>query len=73
MRIGELAPVSYTHLDVYKRQPQRRMAAQGQTEENDLDTQRQGDVPVSYTHLDVYKRQAYGCKPSSQKVFHGSP
>ena len=44
-----LGPVSYTHLDVYKRQ-----ALSGSQSAvvlvDDLD-------PVSYTHLDVYKRQ----------------
>ena len=45
-------PVSYTHLDVYKRQ-----------EEQDVTFQLIKDkfleivIPVSYTHLDVYKRQ----------------
>ena len=40
-----LCPVSYTHLDVYKRQPLVRTL------------QRAWPGPVSYTHLDVYKRQ----------------
>ena len=42
-------PVSYTHLDVYKRQGNTRHKAQYIPEK--------GAVPVSYTHLDVYKRQ----------------
>ena len=65
-------PVSYTHLDVYKRQPpglplasQRPGAARraGNTHrERDRQTpcRQQGGrdiIPVSYTHLDVYKRQ----------------
>ena len=41
-----MGPVSYTHLDVYKRQ---RMLS--------LTLSRNGRRPVSYTHLDVYKRQ----------------
>ena len=41
-------PVSYTHLDVYKRQGFNRA----------VEAQRPvGSLPVSYTHLDVYKRQ----------------
>ena len=43
--------VSYTHLDVYKRQTQQRYLAPRQAS-----TQHQL-VAVSYTHLDVYKRQ----------------
>ena len=53
-------PVSYTHLDVYKRQ---RKAVR----EYRIPFEISGDVPnaetveaikaVSYTHLDVYKRQ----------------
>ena len=51
-----LMPVSYTHLDVYKRQG---MSCNG--------LPRSGKGPaavrtaVSYTHLDVYKRQAFSC------------
>ncbi|WP_171907453.1 hypothetical protein [Burkholderia plantarii] len=67
----KLTPVSYTHLDVYKRQ------APGFVEipscpSSDCDvvrpirlsclqhaeTQMHKLTPVSYTHLDVYKRQA---------------
>ena len=40
-------PVSYTHLDVYKRQLLPLLGAQ------------RGIAPVSYTHLDVYKRQLH--------------
>ena len=66
-------PVSYTHLDVYKRQEQ------GYTFAVVLDLSKYFDtlnheilinllrknvkdervVPVSYTHLDVYKRQPF--------------
>ena len=53
---GSLTPVSYTHLDVYKRQrlhlPQRRPDAAG--------GRVLSHIPVSYTHLDVYKRQVAG-------------
>ena len=47
-RPGSARPVSYTHLDVYKRQLYLYSAAEtlGITRE-----------AVSYTHLDVYKRQ----------------
>ena len=52
-----LGPVSYTHLDVYKRQA----PDDGPPEVNIFTTARvPGEVhtaPVSYTHLDVYKRQ----------------
>ena len=50
-------PVSYTHLDVYKRQVQ------------DTELMMAGSVltvlPVSYTHLDVYKRQLLRKAPSN--------
>ena len=51
--------VSYTHLDVYKRQGQDRgktgsEEAAGACEESCPNT---WPLPVSYTHLDVYKRQ----------------
>ena len=48
-------PVSYTHLDVYKRQPlrcfHRQVYSPVHTPPGHFVT------PVSYTHLDVYKRQ----------------
>ena len=57
-------PVSYTHLDVYKRQEQIReiervillkvIDNKWMSHIDDMDQLR----PVSYTHLDVYKRQA---------------
>ena len=55
----EMKPVSYTHLDVYKRQhpliPLTHPPASGSR------LQRPQipcpSLPVSYTHLDVYKRQ----------------
>ena len=46
-------PVSYTHLDVYKRQEQKHATANNAAAAS-LAT---GFMPVSYTHLDVYKRQ----------------
>ena len=50
-------PVSYTHLDVYKRQLQysapRLPSADGRPRARAV-------RPVSYTHLDVYKRQVTG-------------
>ena len=55
--------VSYTHLDVYKRQvyPQteRNGKTQGVASQNGIIGRiRQSSLhPVSYTHLDVYKRQ----------------
>ena len=55
-------PVSYTHLDVYKRQP---LWPKGQGKNNKIFSLGQGESrrglwAVSYTHLDVYKRQGYG-------------
>ena len=57
-------PVSYTHLDVYKRQVQERRDDLGAGVIG-IGHQHDGLVPdacdpVSYTHLDVYKRQAAG-------------
>ena len=53
--------VSYTHLDVYKRQTQE-FEARGLV----VSTANTRAEPVSYTHLDVYKRQhsysAPGCR-----------
>ena len=52
--------VSYTHLDVYKRQEEGKTRALGWNLEGDwLDhTGYTGTfITVSYTHLDVYKRQ----------------
>ena len=59
-------PVSYTHLDVYKRQEHHRGSGEDarlhQRDEGHglcvFPDQRPGPYgPVSYTHLDVYKRQ----------------
>ena len=58
-------PVSYTHLDVYKRQllrkaEQKRLLFTSIREKLDTIRKMVTDslTPVSYTHLDVYKRQA---------------
>ena len=57
-----IEPVSYTHLDVYKRQDVDRCSGQPHTAGNKLHGERlacaRGTEAVSYTHLDVYKRQA---------------
>ena len=56
------APVSYTHLDVYKRQSIPHALSLGQLCLNvhqhlKLLFRYDALLPVSYTHLDVYKRQ----------------
>ena len=56
---GYTVPVSYTHLDVYKRQGHSRGPAPARPlQGGSRDTLRWG-TPVSYTHLDVYKRQVH--------------
>ena len=64
-------PVSYTHLDVYKRQVPGMVgvivilacdciyiySALKKAEKRDEHFTPGGNIPVSYTHLDVYKRQ----------------
>ena len=68
-----LPPVSYTHLDVYKRQtPDEQVVFGKQDYFEKIDTDLNNEIkwiipntqknvmepiPVSYTHLDVYKRQ----------------
>ena len=57
--------VSYTHLDVYKRQAETKVEIPPENEEEQkgwIGVILNGDeteayTPVSYTHLDVYKRQ----------------
>ena len=59
-------PVSYTHLDVYKRQGLLPVTVKffqhrrhlGRVEQHRRAELAGTPVPVSYTHLDVYKRQA---------------
>ena len=61
--------VSYTHLDVYKRQIHDRVPVQKVEPMTDRDYSVRGctalldaiggAIPVSYTHLDVYKRQPH--------------
>ena len=76
-------PVSYTHLDVYKRQhvevvhaahPRHTGHRLRQVTEVDVGGGRfeeDGDArPVSYTHLDVYKRQR-STRPRSTARHHG--
>ena len=58
----QMMPVSYTHLDVYKRQ--RKHHAEfylyfAQLPYQLLAVLPGAEKPVSYTHLDVYKRQVY--------------
>ena len=66
-------PVSYTHLDVYKRQPESSGISEKRKRTMDDEVRKQifEDFkkmittesvvgPVSYTHLDVYKRQGSG-------------
>ena len=51
-----LVPVSYTHLDVYKRQEYHLTDSRFNYNSNILKPH-QRIKSVSYTHLDVYKRQ----------------
>ncbi|WP_459448204.1 hypothetical protein [Erwinia amylovora] len=57
-------PVSYTHLDVYKRQGLRLPPAMADGSDDKrcqfCSVPIFSHKPVSYTHLDVYKRQVYG-------------
>ena len=57
----QISPVSYTHLDVYKRQIKLTMNPEKKTLERTwqwLNVAVSPSLkPVSYTHLDVYKRQ----------------
>ena len=65
-QLNTLIPVSYTHLDVYKRQEQllERLVAKQHPLVHSLHEGASVGAffialhPVSYTHLDVYKRQA---------------
>ena len=52
-------PVSYTHLDVYKRQRVCRALPGADEGADHRLPDREAVSAVSYTHLDVYKRQLY--------------
>ena len=54
-----LLTVSYTHLDVYKRQLQKQIVNYAKTRAVYVEYRKAGysKKSVSYTHLDVYKRQ----------------
>ena len=52
----EEKPVSYTHLDVYKRQEEKLVSGL-HCEPETVKEEMQATKAVSYTHLDVYKRQ----------------
>ena len=54
-------PVSYTHLDVYKRQVFEVPEAEVEWVRHEVPRLMAGVAPVSYTHLDVYKRQINSC------------
>ena len=73
-----VGPVSYTHLDVYKRQIL--LGHSSSSRARQLQTLRQATlsntrnhleliIPVSYTHLDVYKRQGLCLEPQPQVVW----
>ena len=83
--LGNLVPVSYTHLDVYKRQVERlhdplvRRAVSGCgysalavcNAAGGRHCRRHRDFPpVSYTHLDVYKRQVDYLVVNVSEVLH---
>ena len=53
-----VTPVSYTHLDVYKRQVHEAASTFYAGEKVRVPEIRVSHIAVSYTHLDVYKRQA---------------
>ena len=60
--IPGLEPVSYTHLDVYKRQDGAQMGIMSPRDALKMAIDKDLD-PVSYTHLDVYKRQCLDLAP----------
>ena len=67
LEMQEAEPVSYTHLDVYKRQEyliiltgNRRQPVAQRHAVGCVQFSRSERIPVSYTHLDVYKRQERG-------------
>ena len=73
-------PVSYTHLDVYKRQEDKLVGIGYETDEKTgehtgikitmFDISDSSSLKaVSYTHLDVYKRQAQRFPQNGRKPF----
>ena len=52
-----MTAVSYTHLDVYKRQEHSSIFGSLLSRESIVNSGNSYFNPVSYTHLDVYKRQ----------------
>ena len=66
LSLKESSPVSYTHLDVYKRQVSLIRGVLGsmhimiEQKEATVIFEETEPVSVSYTHLDVYKRQLQG-------------
>ena len=76
--IACIATVSYTHLDVYKRQE---LSLEGHSEEQNYRHHRtilnqfsvrilSCQTPVSYTHLDVYKRQIHALPPQATSAVY---
>ncbi|QCE01180.1 hypothetical protein DEO72_LG7g2474 [Vigna unguiculata] len=73
--IESLTPVSYTHLDVYKRQAPSSATAASSVSYTHLDVYKRqapssatAASSVSYTHLDVYKRQAPSSATAASSV-----
>ena len=64
--------VSYTHLDVYKRQGLCKAIVAGEDLRKDEVLEKHADWvdAVSYTHLDVYKRQVQNRPETSAKSYH---
>ena len=83
--VHDRTPVSYTHLDVYKRQQQGRATmaddlifytnpmSRGQIVRwmlEEVGAPYQTQIPVSYTHLDVYKRQGIAADGDAGMILH---
>ena len=72
-----ITPVSYTHLDVYKRQQYQEIElfdklglfSNGRIARDNLPEGVYCYDPVSYTHLDVYKRQLQRKTRNCQLLF----
>ena len=71
MPLRQEIPVSYTHLDVYKRQGHNDLTNGKETEDKSVTTVENMVIyrPVSYTHLDVYKRQIENIKITNSHRF----